>query len=132
MRNQEELKHIAGQFRIRGKLLEVVPYKSGHINETYLSTWSQKDGGSTRFIHQWVNNTVFKDVPALMRNVEQVTRHIAQKIGKSSSADKVLTIIPAQTGAIYYQDQSGEYWRTYEFIENTESFGVCTGLGGGR
>lgn len=110
-------------FVIPGQLKAIHPFKVGHINETYISTWSE-GGVAKRYLHQMVNKYVFKNVPQVMENIERVIAHIKRKRGADSR--ETLTIIPSKDGRSFIQDAHGEFWRTYEFLENTVSFEVCT------
>ncbi len=110
-------------FLIPGELKAIHPFKVGHINETYISVWGQ-GAHEKRYLHQMVNKSVFKDVPAVMENIEKVIAHIKRKRGIDTR--ETMTIIPSTDGRSYIQDQHGEYWRTYEFIEDTINYEVCT------
>jgi len=115
-------------FCIEGAFLDIKPLLIGHINRTYLSHWDL-NGRRVRFIHQRINHLVFRDVPSLMENIRLVTEHIERRIRESAvcSEDCTLHIIPAHGGAPYLRDEEGNYWRTYDFIEETDNFGLCTG-----
>jgi Ser/Thr protein kinase RdoA (MazF antagonist) len=39
--------------------------------------------------------------------------------------ETTLTLIRTKNGASYLQDESGEFWRSFEYIENTVSYDVC-------
>ncbi len=128
MSNHEaQLQQIITQFDIAGQLKSLSPLKSGHINETFVSRWTQPNGSSDQFIHQWINGHVFRNIPALMANVAKVTQHIAQKL-EVGSAERTLDLVRTRLGAHFIQDSDGEYWRTYRFVDGTESFAVCQGL----
>ena len=88
------------------------PYGCGHINRTYLV---QTESGR-RYILQWVNSTVFPNVPALMENVSAVTRYLAQG---SREPREQLTLVPTLEGKEYWTDPEGEIWRLYDFIEDS-------------
>ena len=63
-------REIAARFAVNGRVAYCERYGCGHINETYLV---ETDGGA-RYILQKINDTVFRNVPALMENVSAVTR----------------------------------------------------------
>jgi hypothetical protein len=117
---------LLSEFDIAGTLVNVSELKRGHINRTFVGTWNVH-GVMRRYVHQVVNHRVFQDIPGLMRNVELVTSAIkgASKEGGSGSGDVTLTIVPTKAGASWLRDQAGEYWRTFEFIENSVSYDVC-------
>lgn len=116
---------ILKQFKLPGTFQGVSPFKSGHINETFISQFILEDGTQQQFIHQWINDEVFKDVPGMMRNISIVTDHLRAE--KGADPRETLQIVPTISGDLYFLDEEKEYWRTYVFVSGTESFGVCTG-----
>ena len=98
----------AYEFQTIGVPTSCERYGNGHINETYLL-----ETPSNKYILQKVNRNVFKDVPALMKNIALVTRHLSRL---EKDPRKVLTLVPAKDGRDYWVDEDGEYWRAYDFI----------------
>jgi len=124
--SRHHLKSISQQFWIHGDFIEAVPYGSGHINDTFATTYQQA-GSRVRYIHQRINHNIFKDPVRLMANVYKATNHIRNKLDKTDSKDvsrEVLTVIPSQEGFPYYRDEEGNYWRTYLFIEGAKTYDV--------
>jgi hypothetical protein len=118
------LEFISKQFRIYGDFLSAQPYGSGHINDTYLVLFDQ-DGICTRYIIQRINHNIFKNPPALMENIERVTKHIRTKLEVAhveNPSRHVLTIIPTKNNRCYYKDPGGDYWRAYFFIEKAQTY----------
>jgi Ser/Thr protein kinase RdoA (MazF antagonist) len=113
------------EFEIRGRLQDLHPIKRGHINDTYMSVW--RDAGHvSRFIHQRINQNVFRDVPAMMRNIELITAHLKRKLQEEGVKDETtLTIVPTWNGQTFLVDNSGNYWRTYEYVEDTINYETC-------
>ncbi|MCA8949881.1 MAG: aminoglycoside phosphotransferase family protein [Planctomycetes bacterium] len=113
------------QFEIEGRLVDVQPLPRGHIHDTFVSTWSQHDG-QRRFLHQRMNDKVFHDIPAVMHNIETVSRHLRRKMDGASTLDgfQVLDLVPTRERRSYYVCDSGQ-WRTYRFIEDTTSRDHC-------
>lgn len=118
--------HILTQFDIDGTLHNVEELKRGHINRTYIGHWDVK-GSRKRYIHQSVNHRVFTDIEALMGNLEIVTDALREDLHARPSieGETTLTLIRTKTGASYLRDETGEYWRSFEYIENTVSYDVC-------
>jgi hypothetical protein len=117
---------VLREFEIPGKIISVEELKRGHINRTYLGVWEHK-GVRQRYVHQVVNHRIFPDIPGLMRNLELVTSTIA-KAGKSfdgTPRDRTLTMIRTRGGASFICDEAGEYWRSFEFIEDAVSYDLC-------
>lgn len=125
--HEEKIQQIVNQFDIAGKLKGIAPLKRGHINETFVSRWMGDDGVVSEYVHQWINDHVFHDVPSLMSNIAVVTAHIAKKIPAGSN-ERTLEIVPSRSGTPYIQDVEGEFWRTYRFVDRTTSFAVCQNI----
>lgn len=117
------LLRIISQFDISGEFVKLIGHKSGHINDTYLSEWSTPEG-TKRYIHQRVNHYVFKNVPLLMENISIVTRHVDFKI-QPDSPECTLKVIPTLNGSTFCLDEQKNFWRTYNFIEDTQSYDFC-------
>ena len=118
--------HILTQFDIKGMLHSVEDLKRGHINRTFIGNWDVH-GTRRRFIHQSVNHRVFTDIEALMGNLEIVTEALQRDlVGREPIPGETnLTLIRAKNGASYIRDETGEFWRSFEYIENTVSYDVC-------
>jgi len=121
---EQHLQEISRRFQIYGQILHAEACKIGHINETYTATYDQ-GGVLVRYIHQKINQTVFKDPAAVMDNIMRVTTHIWNKLmaqGAREMTRRVLTVVPTRDGKSFCQDGDGEYWRTFVFIEKVQSF----------
>jgi hypothetical protein len=118
------LQEISKKFQIYGQILHAEPCKIGHINETYTATYNQ-GGVLVRYIHQKVNQAVFKDPIAVMDNIMRVTTHIWNKLiaqGAREVTRKVVTVIPTSDGKPFYVNGDNDYWRTFVFVEKVQSF----------
>ncbi len=116
-----DFQEILSNFWIEDTCRTVVPLGSGLINDTYSVKYSPSD--SPLYLLQKINSRIFKDVPALMQNIVNVTSHIWQKLGAHEEArGKVLQVVMTKNGASYYQDITGDYWRIFHYIPNTMSF----------
>ncbi len=123
---RHNVKAVAGQFQILGEFVEAAPYGTGHINDTYRVVFNQ-GGTIAPYILQRINHNVFKNPPALMENVMRVTSHIREKLIQQGSKDvsrRVLTVIPTRKGGSFFQDDEGNYWRAYIFIEKARTYDV--------
>src|ERR1051326_828395 len=121
---EQHLQEISKKFQIYGQILHAEACKIGHINETYTATYDQ-GGILVRYIHQKINQTVFKDPVAVMDNLMRVTTHIWHKLLAQKQRDvtrKVLTIVPTCEGQPFYRDGDNECWRTFVFVEKVQSF----------
>ena len=117
---QQDLGFIAKQFQLNGSLVEVKPFGSGHINDTFLLT-CQTDKVQVRYILQRINRKIFIDPPALMENYLRVTEHIKKKVlaqGNTKLAERMVSVVSAIDGAVCYKSPEGNYWRLCTFVEN--------------
>jgi Phosphotransferase enzyme family len=118
-----DLPYIISQFAISGSAAAVSPHGSGHIHDTFRVQNAQ--GGAPDYLLQRINHHVFKNVPALMENIRQVTDHLRAKVAAQPGGrpdQEVLALVPTVSGADYYQDAAGNYWRMYLFLADTLSY----------
>ena len=121
---EKQLQDISKQFQIYGEILHAETFKIGHINETYSATYDQ-GGMRVRYIHQKINKNVFRNPPAVMKNVMRVTTHIRRRLEALNARDitrRSLVVIPTRNGHSYFRSHDGEYWRTFVFIEGVQTF----------
>ncbi len=112
---------VAAKFEIEGKLESFVPFRMGHIHDSFVSTW-RTGHGTARFFHQRLNQHVFPDIPSLMRNIRLVTDHLRNH---PAAGERSLALIPSRSGEDTWIDGKGSHWRTFNYIENTEVFDLC-------
>ncbi len=99
--------NIAQSFQIKGAPVNHEPFGHGHINQTFKI---QTDAGCA-YVLQRINKYVFKNPPQLMENASRVTNFVRQQ------GQIALHFIEALDGTYCLQDDQGEYWRCYEFVE---------------
>lgn len=125
MEKEKALQQVSRQFQIYGEILHAELCKIGHINETYTATYDQ-GGVHVRYVHQKINQTVFRKPREVMENVMRVTGHIRRRLEAEDAADvtrRVLTIVPTRDGKSFYRDEGdGDYWRTFVFVERVQTF----------
>ena len=100
------------QFALEGKPVSCEKYGMGHINRTYLVV---TDTGR-RYILQALNRQAFHNIPKLMENIQAVTEFLRKQNDDPRSS---LRLVPTVTGDFWVMDAEGEYWRTYDFIEDS-------------
>ena len=66
-------KNVVPCFDMKGEVIEVIPFGSGHINDTLRVTCKEEDGSVNRYILQRMNHEIFKNPAQLMENVVNVT-----------------------------------------------------------
>ena len=121
MKSELHLRSIAAQFDIAGEYRASDPVGSGHINDTYCVAF-EDCGQPKRYVLQRINHLVFKNPALVMENIERVTAHLAKKLASKPDANRrVLRLIPVRGGLRYFQDEQGNFWRAYRFIENARS-----------
>ena len=121
---EKQLQEISRHFQIYGEILHAETFKIGHINETYSATYDQ-GGLRVRYIHQKINKSVFKNPPAVMKNVMRVTTHIRRRLEAQDARDitrRSLIVIPTRDGQSFCRSSDGEYWRTFVFIEGVQTY----------
>ena len=94
-------------FHIHGTPVSSEPFGHGHINTTFKVTTD----ADFAYILQRINKYVFTNPPQLMENASRVTNFIREK------GILALHFIEANNGTYCHMDETGEYWRCYEFVE---------------
>ena len=123
MYQEAQLRDISKQFQIYGEILHAELCKIGHINETYTATYDQ-GGTRVRYIHQKINQKVFRNPDQVMENVVRVTTHIRRKLEEARASfvtRRVITIVPTRDGKPYHRDRNGDYWRSFVFVEGVQT-----------
>lgn len=123
---QASIAHIADQFAIQGDFVLGEEIESGHINSTYRAVFGLPDGSQQRYILQRINENVFKDPLAVMRNVECVTRHINWKVlrVKKDLGGQTLSLYPGRGGKSWVVGPGGGVWRCYNSIEGCVTYDI--------
>jgi hypothetical protein len=120
-----DLKEIYDQFAADGTFLKGETFGSGHIHDTFRIETKEDD--KDNYILQRLNNRIFKDIPALQKNIERVTVHLRNKLSAIPGSDikrECLNLIPARNGKSWITDNDGNYWRIYIFITNHRSYNI--------
>ena len=114
---------VTARFEFPDGLTALIPYGSGHINDTYRVTF-EKDQKVQRFILQRMNTNIFREPEALMENIIGVTSWLKKKIIENGGdvSRETLYLDPAKDKKMYFVDSEGGYWRAYLFIEGATSY----------
>ena len=118
---KEQLKFVFKQFEHPGEFQSYEELASGHINDTYLIATTEK----TFFVLQRINEGVFKDVPGLIANKVNVSKHLQQKLNylpESELKRRVLSFVNTIEGKYYYYDTDGNYWNMMIYIGDSLTF----------
>lgn len=119
--DQTHLMHVAGQFRLEGEISNIRPFGNGHINDTYLI---ETAGSSPNYILQRKNHLIFKDVPAMMNNIDRVCTHIEEKLRAANDPaveKKIIRHYRTANGELCYKDENGNFWAVLNFVNNSKS-----------
>ena len=106
------MEQVLDLFRLNGRPVSCDPYGEGHINLTFLAV---TDTGK-RYILQRLSRAAFHDIPGLMGNVAAVTEFLA---ARSPDPRSSLHLIPTLNGRSFCRDSEGEFWRVYDFVEDS-------------
>lgn len=121
---KHELRAVFSHFEIGGDFIAAARIESGHINDTFAVT-IDKGGHWMRYVIQRINHKVFKNPVALMDNIRRVTEHQQLKLkGHQDASRRSLILIPALDGDIHHQDEDGNFWRCYHFIEKAQTYDI--------
>lgn len=119
-----DIRNVAELFDLRADYVCGAPYGSGHINDTYRIEVDQA-GLRVSYILQRINSNVFKQPIPLMENVRRVTDEALRVLkaeGCREAYRRTLTIVPSRDGKPYAQDEEGNVWRVYPFIERARTY----------
>ncbi|MBQ9719130.1 MAG: aminoglycoside phosphotransferase family protein [Oscillospiraceae bacterium] len=105
------MRELLSHFCLLGTPLRWERYGEGHINRTYLVVTDRK-----RYILQRLSRAAFADIPGLMENVAAVTAYLA---AQNKDPRACLHLVPTHEGGTWHRDAEGEYWRVYDFIEDS-------------
>lgn len=121
----ETIKSIFNEFDHGLKYVSHTELNSGHINDTFLV----KTTGTTNYILQRINHTVFKDVPGLVHNKVIISNHIKSKYPKLAEEvlnQKVLSFVKTKNTAFYYYKEKACFWNMMIFIEDSITHEIIT------
>ena len=109
---------VIGAFNIEGSFVSSETIVSGYINTTYKVTTS-----NTAYILQKINHSIFKNVEELSKNIKRITEHIASKVSQNEE-NFILKVISTKNHKGFYKDLQGNYWRMFNYLENSISFEI--------
>jgi len=130
MKYNFKFEEIIAQFNYEGSLDRIKPFGLGHINGTFVVTCINANGKTIRYILQRINTNIFKAPEKLMENIENVTTHLKDKIKAAEGNPKreTLNLIKTVNGKTFYVSSTGDYWRSYAFIEGAQTYQVVRNL----
>ena len=124
---KQKFSALAQAFCLPGVITDYKVISNGNINATYDVTMAA-DGKERRFVFQKLNIFVFKSPKRIMKNIEKITSHIADKLeAKGESRDHVMHFAHTAEGKNYYMEEQG-FWRVSEYVPNTVTHNSCDDL----
>jgi hypothetical protein len=116
----QRVRDILNVFELGGDVVDVIPHKAGHINDTFIAA-TKKGQQTRRYTLQRINAVVFPRPDLIMHNIRVVTETIRKKGGETGkgSGPRPLTLVQTRQGESYHRDDDGAYWRCYRYVEGT-------------
>ena len=125
---REKLQGICRAFRLKGDVIIYRRIPNGHINEAYYV--ALYDGKEVRqYLVQKVNWFVFRDPITMMHNIDLITQHIMSK-ERTLERRRRLHFHHTAEGNNYLilgEGEEREFWRVYNFVENSVCFETSEG-----
>ena len=119
-----DIKHVLGHFRFEGVYLSAEEIQSGNINNTYHLSYKTREGKTTQYVLQRINNYAFKHPEQVMSNIVRVTNHLRANCAQLGLPPErsTLTVIETDQGKNMYVDGRGSCWRAYHFIDQARAY----------
>ncbi len=127
-----DLSILINQFNIKGRLVSLLPFGAGNINDTYLAIY-RNTFTETQVILQRVNRQVFPQPEVIMENMHEITKHCHEKLetdalaGRDDRVWQMPRIIKAKDSKDYVLDDNGDVWRVITRIMSAKAFDVAQG-----
>ena len=122
-----ELALLVNKFNIKGRLVTLVPFGNGNINDTFLAVY-RNTFTETQVILQRVNKAVFPHPEAIMANMHAITLHCHEKLeadaeaGRDDRVWQMPRIIKTKGGMDFAVDDNGDVWRVITRILSAHAF----------
>lgn len=124
---REKFEELCKIFQIEGEVVSIDVIGNGNINQTY-DVVIRNGNTDIRYVFQKVNIFVFKNPKKIMKNIECITTHIANKLEMNGeSRDCVMHFAHTEDGKNYYMEDQG-FWRISEYVPNTVTYNTCDDL----
>lgn len=120
------LSNVISSFCFDGEFTSAEPLNYGNINDTYILTFKDNNGGVNQYILQRINHIVFKDPHNLMKNVIAITGHIREKVIEQGGdpSRETINFIPLADGGFLHKCIDGNFWRAYSYIDAASTYMV--------
>ncbi len=119
------IKRVLPHFCFEGQYRSVTELTSGNINNTYLLEYMGATGPRF-YVLQHINTYVFRNPREVISNISAVTNHLRRALIRDgeSTERRVLELIPARDGSNLYEDEEGDVWRAYTYINDATALDV--------
>ncbi len=111
----QNLQAVARHFVGNIEPIGIRPLGNGLINDTYLLT-----AGEQQLVLQRINQQVFPQPQQVVENLQQLGRHLAQKLPAEIKL-QIPELIATRDGRTYQLDAEGRFWRALQWIGPSES-----------
>lgn len=118
---------LANRFNVEGRLVTLVPFGNGNINDTFLAVY-RNTFAETQAILQRVNQSVFPNPEVIMSNMHVLTQHCHEKLeadaqaGRDDRVWQMPQIIKTKTGEDFTEDESGNIWRMITRVQSARAY----------
>jgi len=118
---------LINEFNVKGRLVTLVPFGNGNINDTFLAVY-RNTFTETQVVFQRVNRSVFAHPEVIMRNMHEITLHCHEKLerdaaeGRDDRVWQMPRIVKTKDGADFATDENGEVWRVITRILSAHAF----------
>lgn len=118
--NEEIICEVLRAYELRGEVIDITSFGSGHINDTYLVSAKDEKGKLTQYTLQNISSTAFKNPDQLMHNIMSVTEYLRKVVTREGGDPErgTLHMLRTRAGDTYVRDQLGGAWRMYLFIDH--------------
>lgn len=118
-----KINEVMKNFGISGEFKSYKIFNSGHINTTCMIVVDD-NGIEKKYVMQKINTNVFKRPVEVMENISNVTTFIKNKYEQlgCNASRSVLNFHKTQNGYNYTIDNNGDYWRLYDYIDNSITY----------
>lgn len=124
LNGSESLLLVAEQFDFVGKVLDVQRYGSGNVNDTFLIRLASDP--REKAILQKVNQQVFRRPELIILNMRTFMEHLRAANGRASGMPgrrwETPDIIGTRSGADYWIDPEGGFWRVTTFVDGAQTY----------
>ncbi len=108
-------------FKIVGTPVEIKPFGSGHINDTFRITTETPAGEKQMYTLQRINHAVFRQPQLVMDNIERTLAHLKTKQHLFPET-KILKLVKTKENRNCVRTFSGKWWRMYEYIDDVVNY----------